>query len=274
MIAANHALQVFVPLLYFAACVAYRRSGATGEGSRGVPPYAIAVAAFLAHAALTAVRGAILGQMPWTTVYDGLSALALLMTLTYLVIELVTRDASTGRDLLPWPFVLTTIACAFGPDLPRPDPALASPLFLMHTLPALGGTAAILVSGIYGMLYLRLERAMRAKRFDGIFRRLPDLEGLARMNFLAVVVGFVLVTAAIGWGATWYGDMFERVDVTEPKIAFTLVIWTLLLLPIGGRLLRRWSDRQTAMVSLVSMSLAVLSILATMLPFVSFHGHY
>ena len=270
---ANDALQVFVPLCYAAAWTAYWLAIRSPGLLKPRTPITFCIIALVMHGGQLAVRGRILGQLPWTTYYDSLSALGFLMTLTYLLVELTTRVPATGYDLLPWPFVMATYAAAFGPHLPHPHAQLNNPLFALHTVPAIGGLAAVLVSGVYGVLYLRLERAIRAKKFTGLFARLPDLEVLARMNFFAALIGFLLVTAAIGWGATLYGDLFSRVDVTEPKIFLTLLVWAVLLVPAIGRFLKSWPDRATARLSVVTAGLALATILVPMLPFVGFHGH-
>ena len=269
----NDALLVIVPLGYLFALFLYWLD--TGETRRPPKrwPIAVVFSVLLLHGCLIWARGRILGQVPWTTYSDMMSVLGFLMTFTYLAVELFTRVRATGFDLLPVPLTLVTYAAAFGPHVPKPNPTLDSPHFLMHTIPAVGGIAAVLVSGIYGLLYLRLDRTMRKKSFGRFFQRMPSLQIIARMNSTASIIGLVLVTAAIGWGAAWYGDLFERVDVFEPKIGMTLLIWLVLLLPVIGKVLRRWPDRATALVSVVTMSLAMLSIIVTLLPFVSFHGH-
>ena len=273
MIRANNALLVLVPLFYMAAFLAYRARLGARRTRRFNRPIHVLGAALLLHLSLIVVRGALIGQAPWTTYYDTFSALAFLMTLTYALVEVSCRNASTGYDFLPVPFALIVYSTAFGPHVPRQNPLLDSDFFIMHTVPAIGGMASLLVGGFYGSLYLRLARAMQQKRFGGLYERLPDMETLARMNYAALAVGFVLVTAAIGWGASWYGDVFQQVDITQPKIAFTLVIWLILFVPVVGRFFRSWSDRWTALSSVVVMILVGLTILLSMLPVTGFHGH-
>ena len=121
---------------------------------------------------------------------------------------------------------------------------------------------------------LRLERTMLRKGFEEpIFKRLPNLDVLSRMNWTAAAIGFVLVTAAIGWGASWYGDEFGRVNILEPKIFLTLVIWTALLAPLIGRPINRWPDRATAVLSVFVMAIAAISIVVPLLVTAGFHGH-
>ncbi len=273
MMRANNALLVLTPLFYMAAFLAYRARLGKDRTRRFNRPILALIAALSSHFALLFVRGTLVGQPPWTTYYDTFSALAFLMTLTYAIVEIICREASTGFDFLPVPFAFVTYAAAFGPHVPVENPLLDSELFTMHTVPAIGGIAALLVGGFYGTLYLRLSKAMQEKRFGNLFQRMPDMETLARMNFAALVVGLVLVTLAIGWGATWYSDVFQELDILQPKIAFTLAIWLILLLPVVGKLLKRWSDRWTALCSVLILVLTGLSIVVSMLPFFEFHGH-
>ena len=270
---ANDALEVLVPLFYLTTVYSYRRE-VDGDPRGAIWARLMPWITLAAHGSLLWVRGSILGQAPWTTYYDTLSAIGLIMLLTYLVVELTARIRSTGVDLLPVTFVMVTYAAAFGPRVPKANPVLDSPNFLAHTLPAIGGIAAILVSGIYGLLYLRLERTMLRKGFEEpIFKRLPNLDVLSRMNWTAAAIGFVLVTAAIGWGASWYGDEFGRVNILELKIFLTLVIWTALLAPLIGRPINRWPDRATAVLSVFVMAIAAISIVVPLLVTAGFHGH-
>ncbi len=273
MTEANNALLVLTPLFYMAAFLAYKARLGSNRTKRFSRPILAVVAALACHFALLYTRGRMIGQPSWTTYYDTFSALAFLMTLTYALVEIACRNASTGYDFLPVPFALVTYAAAFGPHVPKRNPLLDSDLFTMHTAPAIGGIAALLVGGFYGVLYLRLARAMQRKKFGDLFQRLPDMDTLARMNYAALVVGLVLVTAAIGWGATWYSDVFDQVDILQPKIAFTLLIWVVLLLPVVGRFFSRWSDRWTAICSVVILVLTSLSVVVSMLPIFEFHGH-
>ena len=269
----NAALQVFTPIAYLTAIFAYRLRLAEDSNRSPKTPTMLVMVALICHFMWIFSRGSILGQAPWTTLADSLSALGFIMTLTYILVEMFNNLPSTGFDLLPVPFFLVTYSAAFGPEQPVANPILDSDLFIAHTVPAIGGMAAILVAGLYGLLYLRLERLIRRKDFGKLFSRLPNLESIAKMNFYACAVGLLLVTIAIGWGATWYGAVFEQVDITEPKIALTLIIWFVLLLPIIGRLMRRWTDRSTAILSVFTSLLVAISILITLLPFVEFHGH-
>ena len=96
---------------------------------------------------------------------------------------------------------------------------------------------------------------------------MPTLDILGRMNFWAAATGVFLITAGIGWGATWYGDLFERVNVAEPKIALVLTIWTLLMVTVIAQAARRLPDHLAAKISVAIMGLVVFFV--AVLPFVT-----
>lgn len=263
----QHALQVLTPMLYLIALVAYWSQRDRDDDARFRRlPLALAAIALVAHAGLLALRWDAIDQLPWTNVFDVMSSLAFLMAVTYVVVELASRVAATGFHLLVAPFAMVTYACAFGPRDPIARPHDHEAEFVLHTVPAVSALAALSVSGIYGFLHLRLARAMRRKDFGGLFRRLPSLEVLARMNLWAAAVGFLLVTAGIGVGASLYDEMKGPLDLLEPKVFMTLLVWTVLLMPMFGKLTGRWSDRATAIVSVVTVGLIFASILAASLP--------
>jgi ABC-type uncharacterized transport system permease subunit len=269
----NHVLTVFVPMLYLATIFTYWLATDSERRPKRRVGLVLLIVTLSSHAMWIAARYRILGHLPLTTIFDSFSFLAVLISLTYLLVEMFTGVESTGFDLLLIPGVLTTWAAAFGPYEPRYDGTFNTPLFVLHTLPAVGGIAAITVSGVYGWLYIRLAREIQKKRFGRLFKRLPDLEILSRMNFWAGVIGLVLATAAIGWGATWYGRLFQQVRVTEPKIFLTLLVWTILLVPVGGKLFRRFSDKATATVAVVNLTLVIVSIVVSFTPGIGFHSH-
>ncbi|MEE9393153.1 MAG: cytochrome c biogenesis protein CcsA [Planctomycetota bacterium] len=267
----NQALIILVPLAYLSTLFAYaRRMTGDFEAPKPKRPITFLGLALLAHAVLLVSRYLIIDQLPWTNSFDVLSSLGFLMAFTYLLVEVATRVSLTGIDLLWLPFCLVTYAFAFGPIEPLANDKTDSSEFVLHTVPAVSALAALLVSGLYGLLYLRLSRAIKNKNFGNLFRRMPSLENLARMNLWAAAMGFLLVTVGIGVGATIYSDTIGRLDVFEPKIFMTLFVWTMLLLPLGGKLSGRWSDRATALVSVIMVGVIVLSILVATLPFISF----
>ncbi|MEZ6195597.1 MAG: cytochrome c biogenesis protein CcsA [Planctomycetota bacterium] len=264
---ANDTLIVFVPMAYLVALGAYLVRKRAPEALDARTPLLATGLALVLHGALLGVRFAMIGQLPWTNVFDVLSALAFLMTLTYALVEAASRVAATGPDLLPMPFLLVVYACAFGPHEPLGNPVTHTSRFVLHTVPAVSAVAALLVSGLYGVLYLRLAKAIKRKDFGPLFQRLPNLEILARMNFWAATIGFLLVTLGIFVGAIIAGDISGGVDVTNPKIAMTYLVWTLLLVPMIGKLTGRWPDRATARISVITVGLIVASILTATVMF-------
>jgi len=132
------------------------------------------------------------------------------------------------------------------------------------------------VAAVYGAMYALLYRELKKHRVGLIFRRLPNLETLSRLNLGAVLFGWVGLTLAILLGSFWAGELTSRGWLegsfyTDPKFLLTVVLWVLYGLTLGGRYLFRWPNRQLAYLSMVAFLLMVGSSLAVNLVFNSFH---
>lgn len=77
---------------------------------------------------------------------------------------------------------------------------------------------AFLLAFVTGLLFLIQERQLKRKQMGVLFRRLPALESLDRLNFTAIGVGFGLLSAGVAsgfvdaWllrGQWWTGDPGE-----------------------------------------------------------------
>jgi ABC-type transport system involved in cytochrome c biogenesis permease subunit len=138
------------------------------------------------------------------------------------------------------------------------------------------GYVALSVAAVYGTMYALLYRELKGHRVGLIFRRLPNLETLARLNQGAVIFGWVALTLAILLGSIWAQDLTSRgwlqgTFYTDPKFLLTLALWLLYSLTLGGRYLLRWPNRQVAYLSVLAFILMLGSSLAVNLLLPSFH---
>jgi len=94
-----------------------------------------------------------------------------------------------------------------------------------HTICTLLSYGAFLVAFVSGALFLVQERQLKRKTLGVLFHRLPPLEWLDRVNFLAIGIGFGLLTLGLGFGflgiRTWFGQWW----IGDPKVTATLLLW-------------------------------------------------
>ncbi len=65
-------------------------------------------------------------------------------------------------------------------------------MFGLHAGMAILGYSAFAVSAIYGFLFLLLYHDLKSTHFGLIYRRLPSLDVLAKMNIRAAVLGLAV----------------------------------------------------------------------------------
>jgi ABC-type transport system involved in cytochrome c biogenesis permease subunit len=134
-------------------------------------------------------------------------------------------------------------------------------MIALHTWCSLLSYAAFLAAFVTGALFLILERQLKRKRMGMLFHRLPSLGALDRLNFLAISVGFGLLTigatsgfvqAALVRGDWWTGD---------PKEYLTVSLWAgyLALWALRRRAVLR--GHRVALLSVAGFTLVLLTFL-------------
>ena len=132
----------------------------------------------------------------------------------------------------------------------------------VHMTCSLLSYVAFLAAFVSGMLFLVQERQLKRKTMGVLFHRLPSLEALDRVNFLAISAGFGLLTVGVVFGLVGADLLLGRWWTGAPKTSATLVLW--------GLYLGLWLVRLRA--TLRGRRVALLSILGFGLVFFTFIG--
>lgn len=121
---------------------------------------------------------------------------------------------------------------------------------------------------VYGMVRRRLKR----KDFAGI-ARLPALDVLDRVQRRALAFGFVCLTLGFGSGAIWASTSLHVAWFTDPKVAFTAVLWAWYGVALQVRLVAGWRNRWTTLFSAVGFAGLVFSLVGLDFVVGGFHGY-
>ena len=119
----------------------------------------------------------------------------------YLLFDLRYRMAVLGAFLTPLALVLMIIGSTVSKQVAPANPMLDSWWFPVHVTLAFLGHAVFAIACMAGVMFLRQERMLKAKRFSGLFYRLPSLDTLDSINYKCLTFGFPLMTMGIISGA-------------------------------------------------------------------------
>ncbi|MCX5685725.1 MAG: cytochrome c biogenesis protein CcsA, partial [Planctomycetota bacterium] len=224
------------------------------------------------HAAVLVLRGVHLGRPP-TEAHEILSVVALAIAAVYTVVEFASRDRRSGAFviLLAFLFQYTSTVFLAAPGAATASEAAESVWARLHIVPALVAYTAFGFACIYGLLYLLARRGLRHHRFGVLFDRLPPLDLLGRMMWLALVAGFIFMTFTIITGALMALASHGAVESAAPspkiisKIVTGGVAWIIYAIAILGRLVGKWQPGRISVVAVAGYAIIVALLVASAL---------
>lgn len=263
-------LRCAVPSLYLLTLVLYGLRFA-GRGERYAQMARPAFCVVLAlHAVFLATFIAVHRRIPLAAAPEILTVIAFTTALAYFYVETRTRNLSTGIFLLGFATLLQFAASGrIALDLEVP-PMLRDPLFGLHTGMAILGYSAFAVSAIYGFLFLLLYHDLKSTRFGLIYRRLPSLDILGRMNIRAAVFGLAALTVAIAAGIVWAGKIHPGF-VRDPMFFLTLLVWVIYALSVFAYYWLGWRGKRAIVLSICGFFLMGLALIGVSGFLHSFH---
>ena len=250
-----------MPLLYLWLVIDYGATFFLGVRTHVRTPWLLAVIA--AHAGMLVMRGIRLGCPPLVTNLDLLTAMAMATAVVYWFLELLGRDRRAGLFVFGLAFLFQYTSSVFTADPAAAGPGHAASVQTgLHTASALLANTALSFAGVYGLLYLVARQNLKPHHIGLFFDRLPPLELLGRMTWLALVVGFAFTTISIatgplllagGSGAVW-----------RPKVVLKIVMgsvaWLVCFSAVVGRAAGKWSPARVAAVAVIDF-LVIMALL-------------
>ena len=257
--------------LYLLSTASFIAHVLTGHDSMRRAALALLACAFGVHAASLALRAVVLGYDAIAPFQEELSFIACLMVGIYLLISRRTTLPVVGTLVTPMAFLFSLSAHAFHaptPDLPQ---RLQNVWLPAHVAPAFLGYAIFALAGCLSLIYLLQERQLKAKRKGDLFRRLPSLETLDKLNHRFVTWGFALFTIGIITGSLLAKQTWGELWSWEPVQVCSLTTWLLYAALLHARNVG-WRGRKAATLTVIGFVLVVTSFLSVNLVFPGKHG--
>ncbi len=258
-------------LFYAAAAVAYLAYLATPRPWLGKVATAILAFGFAGHSVCFVIQG--FGEgIPFESRALVMSVFAWGIVGAYLLAQLLQRMTVLGAFVAPVATVFALLAEAI-PGGPGGEAHSLSGWWLgAHIITVSLGYAAFAVSFCVAVVYLIQERFLKARHLGALFRRLPPLDSLDRLNQVAILAGFVLLSIGLFLGASWvtvYPKPGYRIWA-DPLVLFTSSLWVWYAFAVQSRLFAGWRGRKSAYFAIVGFAAMLISIVGIGLT-TSFH---
>jgi ABC-type transport system involved in cytochrome c biogenesis permease subunit len=183
-------------------------------------------------------------RSPFASEYGTLAVWAWAIALAFAALDFRARLPAVGAVALP-------VACAalFWGVLHARSPIAETPLLTgqivsLHVLAILASFGLFVAAFGCAALYLLQNRLLKARKVNGLFRRLPPLETLDTVAFHAVAFALPLLTIglALGMVRAFGGGLPEppAAWLTDFHNLAGIATWLLYVFYLGARLLAGW----------------------------------
>jgi len=254
-----------LPLLYLALVLDYAATFFLGIRTHVRTPHVAVVIAV--HAGVLVLRGVRLGYPPLVSSYEVLSLIAAATALVYWGLEWIGRDRRAGLFVFGLVFLFqytSSIFLAGSMTSATPEHAAGSAWVRLHVVPAVMAYASLSFAGVYGLLHLLARRGLRRHHFGLLFDRLPPLELLGRMTWVALLAGFVFTTVTVATGPLLFSSQTAApLAKVAMKIAAGSVAWAVCLGAVLGKTLGKWSNVQVSRVAVVGFAVIMALLIVS-----------
>jgi ABC-type uncharacterized transport system permease subunit len=186
------------------------------------------------------------GQIAAASVHNAESVLGFLIMVVFLLVYLVYQTTSLGIVVFPLVFLLTFVAASGEAPFLLTSAGMRTGWLLAHIALIFTGYAALVLSFGASLLYLVEERALKSKQSRGRLSRLPALEVIDEIGFRSLLLGFPFMTLGLLAGTVMAQSTYGRVDLFDPKILLSILMWVVYLILLYTRWSAGWRGRRAA----------------------------
>src|SRR5713226_4690544 len=199
------------------------------------------------------------GELSLASLSVAASALGFLIMLLFLIVYIVYQTTSPGIVVFPVVFLLTFVGASGQEPFVLTSSTAQWGWLVAHISLIFAGYAALVLSFSASLLYLFQERALKAKQAGGLFSRLPPLQVTDEIGFRSLLIGFPFMTAGLVAGMVIAQARFGRVDILDPKILLSVLMWAVYLVLVYTRWSAGWRGRRAAYLAAGAFAMAIVA---------------
>jgi len=201
-------------------------------------------------------------QVTLASIHNAESVLGFLIMVIFLLIYGVYKTTSPGIIVFPVVFLLTFIAATGQAPFLLTSTGPRTGWLFAHIALIFTGYAALILSFCASLLYLIQERSLKSKKGAGILSRLPALETIDEIGFRSLLLGFPFMTLGLIAGTVVAQAAYGRIDLLDPKILLSILMWTVYLILLYTRWNAGWRGRRAAYLAAGAFAAAVVAWVA------------
>jgi ABC-type uncharacterized transport system permease subunit len=199
------------------------------------------------------------GQITLASIHNAESVLGFLIMVIFMIVYLVYQTTSPGIIVFPVVFLLTFVAATGQQPFLLTTPSLRTGWLFAHIALIFTGYAALILSFGASLLYLIQERSLKSKKPGGLLSRLPALEVIDEIGFRSLLLGFPFMTLGLIAGTVVAQSTFGRIDLLDPKILLSILMWAVYLILLYTRWNAGWRGRRAAYLAAGAFAAAVVA---------------
>ena len=202
------------------------------------------------------------GGLALASVHNAESLLGFLIMMVFMIVYLVYKTTSPGIVVFPLVFLLTFVAATGQQPFLLTSPGVRSGWLFAHIAMIFTGYAALFLSFGASLLYLLQERGLKTKKSSRVFSRLPALEVIDEIGYRSLLLGFPFMTLGLIAGVVVAQAAYGRVDLLDPKILLSILMWSVYLIMLYTRWNAGWRGRRAAYLAAGAFVAAVVAWMA------------
>lgn len=131
--------------------------------------------------------------------------------------------------------------------------------FKLHFLSAMLAYSLLTLSALHAIFMGFTENALHRRSLKRSLASLPPLLAMESLLFRMLLIGFVLLTIAVGSGALFSESLFGRPLTFDHKTLFAIASWAIFAILLVGRHIWGWRGKKALRWTLAGFALLILA---------------